>query len=111
MPNKVYVVNKGAHDFQLAEKYGKLTFLTEGVISKYAVSKMHRIFESALEDSGPEDYILLTSLTIANSILCSMFALKHGKLNLLIWRDVGGPRPPGYVCRRILLLKRKEDQK
>lgn len=84
---KVYIVNKSSHDFSPAEKYGELIFLSEGSINRYATNNMHRIFSEILVDSSPEDYIVLCSLSVMNSIAGAIFAHKHGKLNLLLFKD------------------------
>lgn len=85
---KVYVVNKGAHDYSAAEKFGTIVFCTEGVLGKYNTSQMVREMQAALADSTADDYLLLTSLSTLCSIASACFALKHkGKLNLLIFKD------------------------
>lgn len=93
---KVFIINKGAHDYSAAASYGTLTYCTEGIVSKYNTSQMVRVFEQAFKDSHSDDYILLTSLTTLCSIACSVFAIYHGRLNLLIFRD------DGYVVRRVV---------
>ena len=95
--NKVFVVNKGAHDYTDALHYGTLVYCTEGLVGKYSTSQMVREFEQAFANSSPDDYILLTSLTTLCSIACSVFAVKHGKLNLLIFKE------DKYVVRRVVI--------
>lgn len=92
---KVYIINKAAHDFSAAEKYGSLIFLSKGAVNKYAVSRIFRQFQDALSTSSEDDYILLTSLTVMCVIACCIFALRHNKLNLLIFKD------EDYVVRTI----------
>jgi len=87
---KVLVVNKSCHDFQQAEEYGELVYMTEGAIGRFNTSKMFRAFKPFIDNSNPEDYILLTGLAVMNSIACAMFAAKHGKVNLLIYKDKKG---------------------
>ena len=84
---QVFVVNKSSHDFQPAEKYGKITFLSEGSMNRYATNSMIRQFSDALENSQPSDYIVPCSLNVMNSIACAIFACKHGRLNLLLFKD------------------------
>lgn len=93
----VYCVNRGGHDYSAAERFGQLFYLTEGKLEKYDVSQMMRECEFGLADSTPEDYILLTSLTTLCSVACSMFAHRHGRLNLLIHKG------EGYVERKLVL--------
>jgi len=84
---KVFITNRSAHDFGPAEKYGKLIFLSEGPINRYATNSMHRMFESMMKDSSKTDHIVLCSLNVMNSIACSVFVHKHGRLNLLLFKD------------------------
>lgn len=84
---KVYVVNQSSHDFTPAEKYGKLVFCTKGRMNRFATNDMIRKFQDAMRNSSPEDYILLCALGVMNAIACSVFAHKHGALNLLLYKD------------------------
>ncbi len=85
---KVFIPNKGVHDYSDAERYGQIVFVTKGEQSKNAVGKMARRWADVLKNSSPNDYILVTSLTTLCSIGCSVFALKHkGFLNLLLFRE------------------------
>lgn len=93
----VYVVNKGGHDFSPAMEYGKLNFLSEGQYSPFAVDKIYREMARKLRHSNSEDYILCTGLSIMNSIACSCFTHKHGKLNLLLYRN------GRYIARTLML--------
>jgi hypothetical protein len=84
---KVFIVNRSAHDFSAADKFGELIFLSEGKISRYAVNSMHRDFTALMEGSTKDDYIVPCSLNVMNSIACAIFAHKHGTLNLLLFKD------------------------
>jgi hypothetical protein len=85
--SNVYIVNKSAHDFSAAEKYGSIIFLSEGPMNRYAVNHMYRLFTERMNDSGESDYIVPCSLNVMNSIASSVFTFKHGTLNLLLFRD------------------------
>ncbi len=84
---KVYIVNKSAHDFSAADKYGEIIFLSEGSLNRYATNSMIRQFELIMKESKPEDYIVPCSLNVMNSIACAIFSRKHGTLNLLLFKD------------------------
>lgn len=96
---KVYVVNKSSHDFSPAKDFGELIFMSVGRLNRYATNDMARTFLEAMKDSEPEDYILPCSLNIANIVAGAVFAAKHGRINLLIFK----PRTSEYV-ERILVL-------
>ena len=87
MTSRVYIVNRGAHDYTDAERFGDLVFCTEGSLNKQDISQMYRELLAALEDSVPEDFLVLTSLNSLCSIACAMFAARHHRLNLLIYSN------------------------
>ncbi len=97
---KVYVVNQGGHDFSTAERFGRLIFMTEGYQPKYSVAAALRRFQFCMQESKLEDWILLTGLSVLNCIACSVFVLKHNRLNLLLFDG------KGYV-QRILIIDEK----
>lgn len=84
---KIYVVNRGGHNHEDAKRFGEIIFLSEGLMNRYAVTQIYRQFATILRDSEPEDYILVTGLTIMNSIACSIFSRLHGRLNLLLYKS------------------------
>lgn len=85
--NKVYIINKSAHDFEPAAKFGELIFLSEGSANRFAVNSIYRQFSEYMKDSSPNDYIVLCSLNIMNVVACSIFVAKHKRLNLLLFKD------------------------
>jgi len=94
---KVYVINRAGHDYTPALRFGDLVYLSDGMLPKYSVNRLYRIMHNSLKSSSPDDYILLSGLGVAQSIACSIFALKHMRLNLLLFKD------GGYVERKIVL--------
>lgn len=95
---KVFIVNKGGHDYSDAKRFGEVYFLSEGPISKFAVSKIYREFAMQLRESTPADYILITGLTTMACIACSCFSFLHkGKLNMLLYKN------GRYIERKLLL--------
>jgi len=95
--NKVFVINKGGHDFTGAISYGDIIYLSEGSLNRYAVTNMYRKFAPLIAESKSDDYILITGLTTMACIACAMFAHLHGKLNLLLFKS------GKYVERKIVL--------
>lgn len=84
-PN-VYVINRSSHDFSDAQRFGTLIYLSDGNVNRFATNKIARFFAPVINASNPNDYILLTGLTVMTCIATGMFAYKHGRLNLLIHR-------------------------
>jgi len=85
--HRVFIVNKSAHNFEAAEEYGKIIFLSEGPVNRYATNSMIRQFVDSMKDSCKTDYIVPCSLNVMNSIACAIFAYKHGRLNLLLFKN------------------------
>ena len=83
----VYVVNRSAHDFSPAEKFGQIIFLSEGPMNRYSTNNMHRRFTEVMKDSSEHDYIVPCSLNVMNSIASSVFAVMHKRLNLLLFKE------------------------
>ena len=92
----VYILNRGAHNYTDAERFGELIFCTDGSLDRYDTSQMYRELREAMLESHEDDYILITSLTSLCSIACAIFVSKHKALNLLIHKD------SGYVERKLV---------
>lgn len=86
----VYIVNKSNHDFSAARKFGEFHFLSEGSQNKFQTNNIFRQFQEELKDSKANDYIVLCSLNVMNSIACAIFARMHGTLNLLLYKNSEG---------------------
>ena len=100
---KVYIVNKGGHNHEDAQRFGELVALSEGNINRFAANSIYRRFVTLLRNSSPEDYILITGLSIMSSIACSIFGRLHGRLNLLLYKTTRGEREGYYVERTIMI--------
>jgi hypothetical protein len=96
--SKVFIVNKSFHDFREAEKYGEIIYLSEGRMDRYEINNMARQFKEAFANSHPSDFIVLCSLNSMNAIACSVFAVMHGTLNLLLFKQ-----GKGYIERNLIL--------
>lgn len=94
---RVYIINKSAHNFTATKRYGQAVYLSEGLMDRYATTNIHRQFESVLKDSSPEDYLVLCSLNVMNSIACSIFTKLHGCLNLLLYKK------GSYIERNLII--------
>lgn len=105
MSKKVYIINKGGHDYSNAKRFGRLIYLSEGIMNRYSVGRMYREFSVILKDSHKDDYILVSGLNIMNSIAGAIFGSLHGRLNILLYRK------NIYVERRIILDELLYDDK
>ena len=87
MTRKVFIPNKGGHDYSKAAKFGELVFVTEGTQDRFAVSNIYRAFVDAMADSDKMDYFLPSSMNTLNTIGAAVFAKKHGRLNFLLFSE------------------------
>jgi hypothetical protein len=94
---KVFIVNKSSHNFSAAQEFGELIFLSEGPMHRYAANHMHRKFSDIMKDSEEGDYIVPCSLNVMNIIAGSIFAKKHKRLNLLLFKE------GKYIERNLIL--------
>lgn len=81
---RVYVPNKGLHDYTEAWDFGEVVFCTDGQLNRKDLLSMHSILDTAMSDATEDDYILLTSLTSLCAVACAIFASRFGRINLLI---------------------------
>ena len=97
---KVFVVNRGCHDYSKAEEFGKLVVMSDGAYSRFATGKIFRQFQQFVLDSHETDYLLVSGLTIMTAIAVGMFAARHGKVNLLLHNQNPG-EDEVYVKRTV----------
>lgn len=98
--SKVYIVNKGCHDYSKAEEFGELVVMSDGQFSRFATGQIYRQFQKHIASSKPEDYLLVSGLTIMTAVAVGMLAAKHGKVNLLLHNQNPGQEEV-YVKRTI----------
>lgn len=102
---KVYVPNKSYHDFSAAESYGRLVYLTEGIIRpNTSINQLYRMIAPRIAGSDPDDMLLISSLSILNAIAASLLAQRHGCINYLIYHR------GSYNHSRIVLPPNKEEK-
>ncbi|KKL77593.1 hypothetical protein LCGC14_2033390 [marine sediment metagenome] len=82
----VYIPNKGTNIYTPAERFGELVFVTKGWVDLADSDSLFSTALESLEHSKPIDYIVMSGPYALVSILCSVFALKHNRLNMLIYR-------------------------
>ncbi len=94
--SKVYVINKSAHDYSPALKYGELIYITDGLIDSYNLNLTFRSAYTTLQDYNPqEDYILLTGLSSTNLIVGWVLGHLKCDINVLLYKD------GEYIVRRM----------
>lgn len=96
---KVYIPNKSFHNFTDAKRFGDLVFCTEGTINREDVQNITHLVVTAMEDAEASDYIMISSLSVINSIMCAYFGGRFGRINFLMFND----DTQSYVSRKIVL--------
>lgn len=99
---RVFIINDAGHNYFDAERYGDIVVMTSGLIDKFAVTAMLRIFKGYLSTSAPSDFLLISGPTVMNAIACAEFAALHNRLNILTWKfeKDGNDR---YIHHRLVL--------
>jgi hypothetical protein len=100
---RVYLVNKGCHDYSQAERFGELVALSDYSMDRFDLSKIWRKYEPILRESEPGDYILPSGLTVMTVVACSIFVSIHGRLNLLLFKGQKGKKGGAYVEETLIL--------
>lgn len=102
---KVYVPNKSYHDFRSAERFGELIFLTEGIVKRFNTNDITRQCYEMMKDAQPNDYVLISGLSIINSIACAIFARRFGRINVLLH----DPKSGDYRSRSVVIDDKEVD--
>ena len=101
--NKVFIPNKSAHDYSDAERFGTLITMSHGAIDKFNLTEMHRRFSAAMVGSTEDDFIVQSGPTIMLAVASALFASKHHRLNLLVWRFEEPRGVDHYVHYKLML--------
>lgn len=83
----VFITNLGGHDYEPAKAYGELRFLTKGKIKRYQTNTIYRECIEGMEDASVEDHLLISSLSILNSIAAAILSRKFGVVNFLLYSE------------------------
>lgn len=81
----VWIVNFAGHDHTSAEEFGRLDFLTRGYVSMGSLDRLFYSVTEAVENTHPDDYLLLSGLIALNAIAASVWLQRHGRIKLLLW--------------------------
>jgi hypothetical protein len=101
MMSKVFVVNKGCHDYSPAQEYGELVYLSHSSMDRFDLSKIWRKFEPQLINSHSDDWILVSGLTIMSVVATGIFVQLHNKLNILLYKS--NKKGASYIGETVIL--------
>lgn len=94
---KVFIVNKGGHDYSPATQYGELVFLSENKLNPFKIGRVYPTFKTLLSSATAEDFLLPCSLGALNALAGWILGNMGLKLNLLIFDKKGY-----YVPRNVV---------
>jgi len=83
--SKVFIINRGGHDYSPAEKFGELVSLSTGSVDIFKLGRLFLQFNKTLKDYTDEDYLLPCSLGALNILAGWIVGRKGKKLNLLLY--------------------------
>jgi hypothetical protein len=96
---KVYIPYKSYHNFNDAKRFGELVFCTDRMINREDVQYITRLVVAAMEGAEASDYIMISGLSVINSIMCGIFVGRFGRINFLMFND----DTQSYVSRKVVL--------
>jgi len=95
---KVFIINKSGHNYQPAEEFGELIYLSEGNINPFRISRIAEEFKGILSTQAQDgDYIVPTSVGAFNALAGWIMGQLNLSLNLLLFDRKGF-----YVPRNIV---------
>lgn len=96
---RVFIPHKAHHDYSAAKQFGELVFIVEGSINRFDVSRIAFLCSEVLKDAEAGDYLMISSLSVINSVAAAMFGARFGRLNLLLHDSNTG----AYHSRSIII--------
>lgn len=94
---KVYIPNDSGQDFKSAEAFGELVPMTTGTQNRWNMRGCYHTFFEKLQDSEPDDYLMLVGMATQIAIATGILARRHGVVNYLIF----DPKHSSYQDCRI----------
>ena len=105
---RVFIVNDQGYNYGYASRWGQLVNLTSGRINKHRLSDLQVQVEAIFGDCDPEDYILPSGPSLLTALVCSIFAAKHKRLNLLLYHPTG-ENAGKYSLRQFTFGEKSDD--
>ncbi len=83
-----WIVNYGGHDYSGAlnrSDISNIDYLTEDYVPLGYLDRVTREVFTKIEKTSPDDYLLISGLTVLNAIAAIAWYRKHHQVKLLIW--------------------------
>lgn len=81
----VWVANYAGHEYQKAERYGKIKKITVGYISFSSLDRIKFQIANELTQTKAEDYLLISGAAIICTIAAIIWMGMHNKVKVLYW--------------------------
>lgn len=85
---KVFITNRGWHNYDKAAQYGELVAVTIGHVDLSATDRLEEKIQFSLRAADSADYLLLSGAPVINALAQAYLMAKFGFVNL-IYHDPG----------------------
>lgn len=85
MSNKVFVTNMSGYEYESAEKFGDLVYVTQGFIKLDKLDNLKKLFKKFIDSASAEDYLLLSGNTLVCALAVHLWMEKFGTAKVLHW--------------------------
>lgn len=91
---RVFIANYAGHDYQGANSYGELKFVTKGYISFHSLDRVKYTVIEGVTQSRKQDWLLLSGKLIISCIAVLAWFSLHKQVKILYWdqRSQGGAK-------------------
>ena len=104
MQRKVFISRNMDHSYERAKEFGELVYITEGKVDIFAVGELYDLIKESMKDASEDDLILISGLSLSNSIASSIMAYKFGVVNFLLYRK------GEYLMKRVIFGLSKQER-
>jgi hypothetical protein len=101
----VWIPNKGFHNYDDAQRFGRLIYLTHGSVNRFNTGGMLRQFVEKMSNSTKEDWILMGGLQQLCVLATAIQTMKFGQAKILLYDAKKGK----YLPRELDLTSLREE--
>jgi len=80
---RVFVANYAAHDYEDAERYGELKYITKGFVSFQGLDRLKFQICQGIMDTTADDWLALSGTNIINVLAALLWFQMHGTVKIL----------------------------
>lgn len=81
----VWLVNEGGHDYQDAERFGRVIPITTDSINPFNPDRLMVIISHRLRVANSEDFLAISGSPMLNALAIAMWIRRFGTCNVLHW--------------------------